>query len=104
MHSVLAGNLTVIISPDGAMNRQVMRPVHLTIEFSEDRTLFRLLGGWPAVLFDDSAPLSPARNSLRVNLSSSELGTIDLDGHFALRVALKLDYEPNLVFGKHDLN
>jgi hypothetical protein len=99
----LVGNLNMRISPQDNMNTSIVKQVSLDIHFSWDFTGVMIGLGWPTILFDNSAPLSPATTTLKVTLQEARLGTFDLNtGHMELPITLHLDYTPDFFLGKRD--
>src|SRR2546430_11772719 len=83
----LVGNLIMHISSQENMNTQVTQAVSLDVHFSWDHTSVMIGLGWPTILFDNSAPLSPATTTLEVTLQEARLGTFDLNtGHMELPI------------------
>jgi hypothetical protein len=79
------------------------RGVALTLAFEPDYLDLSLIGGWPAVTFDNSAPLAPATESLIVSLAGTPRGRFEPEtGHLVLPVLLRLNFSPDPWFARRD--
>jgi hypothetical protein len=91
------------ISPQGQIRKTAEVPLATELEFSSDFTAVRVAGPWPKVLLDDSAPLSPATDSLTIILKEATPGRFEPStGHMELPILLHLDYRNDFPLGTRD--
>lgn len=66
------------------------------LHFNDDLDEVMIGQGFPTVVIDNSAPLSPATNGVSISLLEAELGTFDVDGgRMELPITLRLAWRPD---------
>ena len=79
------------------------RAVALTLVFEPDYAEVTLTDGWPAVIFSNATPPSPATESLTISLANTPYGSFDRDtGHLMFNARLSLDFSPDPWFATRD--
>jgi PASTA domain len=104
--STLTGSMRTLITPRTELGFNFFDTTHavaLTVVFEPDYSAATLTAGWPAVTFDNSAPLARATESLTISLANTPYGPFEPDpGHLMFRVLLRLDFSPDPWFARRD--